>query len=189
MNLVSLLLSVLLALQTPIMGAANRKTFPAHGTAGPRTPTATTNAYTNSSRITACDGSFATVAVAAGSNGTAIQVSAFGFGIPSGATIAGITAHITHQDISANGGIKDFTVGLLKAGASVGSNMASGTQWAQGTPETFTYGGTSNLWGTTWTPADINASGFGVQFAPKNTDILDGTATVGVDCITVTVTY
>lgn len=189
MNLVSVLLSVLLAFQTPIMGAGNRKTFPAHGTAGPNLPTAQTAGYTNASRVQACDSSFATLAVAQGSNGGAIQVSGFGFGIPGGATIVGITAHVTHEDISANGGIKDRTVGLLKAGTLVGTNMASGTAWAQGTPETFTYGGTSNLWGTTWTPSDINDSNFGLSFAPKNTDNIDGTATVGVDCITITVTY
>lgn len=84
--------------------------------------------------------------------------------------------------------LQDLTVQLLKAGSPVGSNKASSTGWST-SKTTVGYGSSSDLWGTTWTPADLNASNFGVRFAGKNvvTGIADVTASL--DYISVTVTY
>ncbi len=49
---------------------------------------------------------------------------------------------------------------------------------------TVTYGGSSDLWGETWTPADINAAGFGAAIA-----VTDGLDTAGVDHITAKVYF
>lgn len=55
------------------------------------------------------------------------------------------------------------TVQPVKALTAVGVNLAASN--AVGTTEAVTsFGGASNLLGTTWTPAEINASGFGVIF-------------------------
>ena len=77
-------------------------------------------------------------------------------------------------------------VSLIKGGAVTGSNYAAtGTNW----PTTMTsagYGGTSDLWGATWTPDDINASNFGVALSAHDTSTTARTASV--DYIQVTVT-
>ena len=53
---------------------------------------------------------------------------------------------------------------------------------------TQTYGGPSDLWGSTWTPAEINAGGFGVAFAATYTGAT-GSEAARVDAIRVTVHY
>ena len=94
----------------------------------------------------------------------------FGFSIPATATITGITATFTRYKSSINGTrgatgatVKDTTIQLLKNGAAVGSNFAqTSTDWTT-SPLATTYGGSANLWGTTWTPADINNANFGIE--------------------------
>lgn len=55
------------------------------------------------------------------------------------------------------------SVQAVKALTAVGSELASSN--TVGVSEAVTtFGGVANLLGTTWTPADINATGFGVIF-------------------------
>jgi hypothetical protein len=77
----------------------------------------------------------------------------------------------------------DYSVRLLKAGVLTGSDLAyTTTPW--NTVDTYTsYGSSSNLWGTTWTVADINASNFGAAFSAS---VSNGTARVDHMRITVT---
>ncbi len=101
--------------------------------------------------------------------------------LPSGATPV-----ITVTTAGYTPALQDNTVQLLKLGSPVGSNKALGTIW--GLPDTaIGYGSTSDFWGTTWTPADVNATNFGLRFAAKNTGASSSTATV--DFISITVTY
>lgn len=60
--------------------------------------------------------------------------------------------------------ITDTTVRLVKAGTVVGSNLAAAGQWPQ-TATMQSYGSGSELWGTTWSPSEVNASTFGVVFS------------------------
>ncbi|MBK6281838.1 MAG: hypothetical protein IPF54_03470 [Draconibacterium sp.] len=73
----------------------------------------------------------------------------------------------------------------MKAGVPVGDNKANTTtDWP--TSETaFPYGGTSDLWGTTWTPAEINAINFGVSLVANS----NNNRTAYVDYISIAVTY
>jgi hypothetical protein len=82
--------------------------------------------------------------------------------------------------------IKDTTVQLLKAGSPVGTNKASGATWDV-VSNAIPYGSTSDMWGTTWTPADVNASNFGLRFVAKNFGAK--TATASIDYVSITVTY
>lgn len=84
------------------------------------------------------------------------------------------------------GALEGNTVQLLKAGSPVGSNKASATTWGT-TSSTVNYGSSADLWGTTWTAADLNASNFGLRFAAKN--VAAASATASLDWVTVTVTY
>ena len=86
-----------------------------------------------------------------------IKATNFGFSIPSGDTITGIKFEI-QRSADANSGVDEGSK-ALKAGVKVGSLL-----WAAGWPATEEYsvkGDSTNMHGTTWTPADINNTGFG----------------------------
>ena len=95
-----------------------------------------------------------------------LQVRNFGFTIPSGATIDAIEVRITRK--ARGTGIKDNRLQLMKDGVLVGADWAE-TSNAWGTTDaTVIYdgdGGIDPLWSESWTPAEINAEGFGLQFA------------------------
>ena len=82
----------------------------------------------------------------------------------------------------------DNTVELLRGGSPVGSNKADVNAWPSLTDAATTYGGASDLWGTTWTAAQVNGSDFGVRIIA---DEISGTdsVTARVDHVTVTIDY
>jgi hypothetical protein len=109
----------------------------------------------------------------------------FGFSIPANAVIDGIKAEISKKVSQPVSDIRDSVVQLVKAGLPSGSNYASSLQW----PMTFTYstyGGPTDLWNSSWTPADINAASFGLNLQLTN-GAFDQTAQV--DHVQITVYY
>lgn len=109
----------------------------------------------------------------------------FGFSIPGGALIKGIQLDLTGFS-NINSSIIDNEIFLLKNNLISGSNMALSGYW----PITTTlrsYGGGTELWGTTWTATDIDSANFGVYIKVKNMTSL--TPTVYIDGISITVTY
>ena len=87
-----------------------------------------------------------------------------GFAIPTGAEIKGI-----ELCVAGGGGLvisnkaSTFTVQALKAG------VAAGTAKTAVNNSTSSVGGSADLWGTTWTPAQINAAGFGFRIKALDT--------------------
>lgn len=120
----------------------------------------------------------------ANSKSAQLNALSFGFNIPTGATINGIVAAFVGN--SGFFAIEDDTISLLKAGSVVGNNKASGLAW-QGL--TKTYGTSSDLWGTTWTAADINDTNFGLAIIAKNTDTENGDTAIVDSFVTITVYY
>lgn len=115
------------------------------------------------------DSSFATAIIPASSVSDTIAINDFGFNIPTDATIVGIEA-LSWSESDSPTYIFDSVVKLYKAGAPVGSNYADGSGWAtHGSSPGKAYGGAADLWGTTWTPAQINASDFGIGISVSNT--------------------
>ena len=56
-------------------------------------------------------------------------------------------------------GVYDNAVRIVKSNGTIGTtNLSEGTGWGYGDK---VYGSSSNLWGETWSPADINDSDFG----------------------------
>lgn len=100
------------------------------------------------------------------SNGTEhdrLVVDDFGFEIPEGATIEGITAVIRH----AGGGpteCSDQRVRIVK-GAAISEEPREKQGYWPVDLTNETYGGQTDLWGETWTPADINSAEFGLAIA------------------------
>jgi hypothetical protein len=146
--------------------------------------------WTNSGNILADDNAVASNTIGAGATGANLDATGFGFAIPSNATVLGVTAKIERYAGVANL-IKDNNVQLLKAGAATGSNKAGSTFWAivgaGGKGTNITYGANNDLWGTTLTAADVNASNFGLRFSAKNTGASSSTA--NLDYVQLTVRY
>lgn len=119
-------------------------------------------------------------------NTNCLRATNFGFTIPPGSIINGITVEIEKRS-DAGSFVQDNEIELLKAGIEVGSNYASAAAWPSS--DTYiTYGGCSDLWGTTWTAADINASNFGVVLAAIDYSCA-GNIVSSVDHIRITICY
>ncbi|MBK6929493.1 MAG: hypothetical protein IPH12_01015 [Saprospirales bacterium] len=170
--------------------------------AGPNNAGAGTNvtgvgtvAWTSPGNITTPGSPYAGMSVAGGATTNYLQGAIYGFSIPAGATINGITVVINRQSSGVvSPFLQDNIVRLVKGGGITGSNYANtGVNWPNNsTPgaglATATYGGAADLWGTTWTPAEINATDFGVVLSAVNANGgLSRTATV--DYMQITVTY
>jgi len=171
-----------------VIGAGHRSLFtPPHGN---QTQTASTAAgWTNPTNVFVLDQVYATTTIAQNGNSPNLTVSNFGFTIPNNAVIAGVVVTIYHFDENGNGDLQDHSVNIMKALSVVGSNKAIVTPWAAGSEESYTYGGTSDLWGTTLTPSDVNGSGFGILFTAHNSTSVDGPQTAGIDYVSITVYY
>ena len=146
--------------------------------------------WTSPGSITANDGVNAHADLFASASSNELQGTNFGFAIPAGSTINGITVEIKKQAISGPGNPTDVDVTIIKGGVATGSNLghtgvANGWLSAGGID---TYGGSSTLWGATWTPADINATNFGVQISCVEWTGASSTS-AGVDFIRITITY
>jgi hypothetical protein len=85
--------------------------------------------------------------------------------------------------------LRDNVISLVKAGIITGDNKAATeTYWPNTGLGTATYGSSSDLWGTTWTAADINAANFGVVLSAVNAKTTRA-RTATVDYIQITVYY
>jgi hypothetical protein len=120
-----------------------------------------------------------------------IQTQGHGLAIPATATVCGIEVRVERHasGLLIGSSVKDQTLFLMKAGSPVGTNHASSSAWP-GSDAVAVYGSTSDLWGTTWTPAQINASNFGVQLsALMNAGVVSLFLSANIDAITITVYY
>lgn len=92
-----------------------------------------------------------------------LQTGDYGFNIPERAEIVGIEVHIEKKR-SVLGHVEDAEVRLTRNGTLVGENRATSQRWPAENQVTA-YGTPTDLWGVTFTPADINNNGFGVAIS------------------------
>ena len=109
----------------------------------------------------------------------------YSFTVPGTATIDGIMVEIMRMAINVSA--YDSTVRILKAGVPVGPNKALLTPWASSLGYAV-YGGSTDLWGTAWTPADINNINFGTYLTTYNQSTVQQPGAM-VDHIRITVYY
>lgn len=155
-------------------------------------PTAATNDsavgdtdWTNPTNAEVADGVYATVSES-GTVSHYLKVSGFGFNIPANATITGITVQILrHGSTGGASSGADNSVKLAIAGTIGGNEKASATAWP-GADTTATYGSSSDLWGLSLAPSDVNNANFGVGLSVVNNG---ATFTASVDQITIQVSY
>lgn len=149
--------------------------------------------WTNPSNIQAADASnaFFTIDSEGNTASNALRATSLSMGVTAGSTINGIVVEIHRKgEVSASG--YDAYLHLMKDGSSlVGSNKGDpagnggGGKWPTSLT-TATYGSSSDLWGTTWTAAEVNAAGFGVSLEAS---ALHTGQSLSVDFIRVTVYY
>jgi len=148
-----------------------------------------TVAWTNPANALTNNDTYATVTLNSGAISHHLKTTGYGFAIPTDATITGIQLTIDRYTSGPVGStrIRDSEVRLVKAGTVIGDNKAAtSTDWPR-SGATTNYGSTSNLWGTTWTPTDINDSTFGAALAVTTPNTSNRTAYV--DYLAITVTY
>lgn len=143
-------------------------------TSGPNSPSTVSNgtgigniAWGGLTSAQTSDNLYATAtALAIGDKTNYLRFTNFGFSIPTTATICGVLVQIEKKSSGIIlERIVDESVRIIKGGSIVGSDYSdTGTDWAS-SDFTSSYGGSSDLWGTTWTPSDINASDFGVALS------------------------
>lgn len=113
----------------------------------------------------------------------------YAFSIPSNATILGIEINLERRSSrTQNGGSRDNTLFLVKAGSAVGANRATTTAYTTADVVEL-HGSSSDLWGTTWTPAEINAANFGTVYTGTKPNSAGQPHTISVDHIEITVYY
>ncbi|WP_425554796.1 beta strand repeat-containing protein, partial [Flavobacterium ginsengisoli] len=156
----------------------------------------TSLSWSNPSRVTSNDSSYASATVSSGGNTTvatrSLQGTDFDFNIPTNATITGIQVTIGRYGSTASStvNVKDNVVSLIKAGTVIGENKSiTGSNWSTSSTSVANYGGSSDLWNTTWTPADINNANFGIALSASITRTSNNDITAYVDYMQITVNY
>ena len=110
----------------------------------------------------------------------------FGFTIPAGNQIDGIQVRITRMENNANA--RDFRVRIVKGGVIGAADRISGANWPN-VNTTRVHGGSTDLWGETWTLSDINAANFGVAVAVQRSANNATPIAARIDNIRITVYY
>lgn len=158
-------------------------------TQGPKSPTTVVDdasfggaSWFPPGNASASDDMYAQVAPA-GSPTHYLKATNFGFSIPAPAQILGIEVIVERKAALAMPALTDSRARIVKGGVIGASEHALGGAWPTA-DATATYGTPSDLWGETWTPADINSTGFGFALS-----VTDGVNTAAVDHISISVTY
>lgn len=110
----------------------------------------------------------------AGGPPVSVRLTNFAFSdLPSGATIDGIEIRFYGREVG-NGNAYADQIFLQKvAGTNVGTNQGgtSATFLVQSTSQWHVWGGSTNLFGTTWTRAELQSTGFSLHVRFSNYDV------------------
>lgn len=165
----------------PCTNSQESGTFSGSGTptgwtsvAGPRINNATTANYS--------------VVFAGAGSGTSefLELFDFDFNIPTDDTIVGIEVHV-RSNRGASGTVAFDTVQLIDETGTITGNNNSGGETLTTTLTTYTFGGPTDLWGLTLTPADINDSDFGFALKFDFTTAIPATLEANVTFVTMCV--
>ena len=129
------------------------------------------------------DGSVATYSVAINDGTTAEQFDAqilkatnFGFAVPTDSIINGVELEFVAKSSHANKFVDSvFTrkVNLVKDNVILSTNIVDGIDVWGTSNTTYTWGNSSEMWGTTLSPADVNSSEFGISIQPQITSMVN----------------
>ncbi|MFT3793888.1 MopE-related protein [Flavobacterium sp.] len=147
---------------------------------------ATNNVYTDNTSYTTITGS-----TSGNTTSQTLIITGYNFAIPANAIVEGVSATVGkfRSGGIVGGEAQDNSIRLVKGGSAAGDNKAAGGNWSTSSTATASYGGVADLWNVSLTPADVNASNFGVAFAATVTQSTFGNRTANLDYISLTVTY
>jgi len=145
-------------------------------------------AWANLDNVRVEDDMFARAAGVSGDEGTdVLTATGFGFTLPASAVVHGVEVTVRRQTSSLADSLRDSVVKLLSGGTTGGGNRALTTTWQR--PFTnVVYGGTTDLWGQSWTAAQVNDPSFGVAMAARYV-ARSGNDHARVDSVQMAVTY
>lgn len=148
-------------------------------------------AWTNPGNITAIDGARANCFRSSAGTSQLLRATFDLSTVPDTSTIVGVLVRL-HRDYSSSAPpatIRDHTIRLTKDGTNmVGDNKAdTATDWIINTGTTVDYGGATDLWGTTLTPAEVKAATFGAMIKVSFANLTNGNARV--EAVRITVYY
>lgn len=145
--------------------------------------------FSNKANIAASDNSYA-VATSTGSEGfETLEITRWGFNIPEGSIIRGVEARL--EGFATDSGAVDEEVylidGTISPATTISNNKAvpQGVGAADGLFPNNPWGGPTDLWGATLTPAIVNDNGFGLLLKFSSS----GAGTFSIDHVTLTVYY
>ncbi|MCC7232177.1 MAG: hypothetical protein IT242_04485 [Bacteroidia bacterium] len=185
-----------------VLWLASVKTFcqcvavgPSAGNTFSNNPVVGSLAWINLSNLRLQDNNYASVVQFLSSNSIVnsnyIMAQNFNFSIPAEASVCGIKVDISHRaaGIFIGASVTDNSLMLVRSGNMEGIDHASPGAWPAW-KTTASYGGSSDTWGTSLTPADINSSSFGVALSTRlTTGLFSLVLTAHVDQIRVTVYF
>jgi hypothetical protein len=119
-----------------------------------------------------------------------LKATGFGFTVPSYASICGVTVEIECRatGLLLTAAIRDNEVKIIKNGTITGTDHALGGDW--GSSDGYrSYGGTSDLWGTTLNPADVNSSNFGIAISASIIALIAALPDAEIDHIRMRIDY
>lgn len=145
-----------------------------------------TVAWTNPGNATANDGVSATCVMVRDDITRLLEWTGLGLAVPIGSTINGVKFELFGSQNSGNL-CSTRSCKLLKGGTLTGAPTTVANSGLTTTPHIATFGSSTDLWGTTLAPADVNAANFGIAWNA----IADGSGgmTASVDWGRVTVYY
>jgi hypothetical protein len=157
------------------------KTFP--GTTATQTPTTGVPQWPNPAAVLLDNGNSTNVNLTAnfGSGQTSAQllVTGFGFAVPATSIVAGIRFLVDEiaqfASTMADGASPQLYRSSGAAVVAVGTAKPRASTFWNNSSSRPTFGNDSDLWGTAWTPAQINDTNFGVGYAAQN--VASGSAT------------
>ena len=134
--------------------------------------------------LTGLDSQYAQVAAMTGSDVSAyLETTGVGFTVPPFATITGFT--VSYKRASLSGvGVMDNAVRIVKGGVVGTADRSSPSLWST-YDNYYGYGGGNDLWGETWTPADVNSPDFGLALSVKHVGAYSEWAQIDVMLISV----
>lgn len=134
------------------------------------------------------DNAYASAVVTDGETTHYLKCTGYGFAIPANAIIEGITVGVERWADNTN--LQDAAMRIVKGNAIGATDRSNVGTYPSADPNTYdNHGGVTDLWGTTWTPADINAENFGTALASRKSNTTGGNRTIRVDHLAISVAY
>lgn len=161
---------------------------------GPLSPATASNisltgssaSWSNTGNVFASDDSYATSSLSSNGDFTDyIQITNFGFGLPTNAIILGIEVEI--ERFGSN--VKDNQISIVKGGTIGATDRSVNPSWSNSDNDSYTtYGSDTDLWGETWVASDINATNFGIAISASKQGG-GGSSDPHIDHVRITVHY